>query len=78
VELYRQGEVHGLEVAAMTVEGDTALGTLTDLTGEGAAVSFPRYADATLPVGSRSTLNIYRTVVANASASRGLCDIARR
>lgn len=56
MDSYKQGEVHGLEVAAMTAQGDTALGKLTDLTSEGAAVSFPRYADATLPVGSRSTL----------------------
>lgn len=56
MDSYRQGEVHGLEVAAMTADGDTTLGTLTDLTAEGAAVSFPRYTDATLPVGSRSTL----------------------
>lgn len=51
-----QGEVHGLEVAAMTADGNTALGKLIDLTVESAAVSFPRYADAALPVGSRSTL----------------------
>ncbi len=56
MDSYRQGEVHGLEVAAMTADGDTTLGTLIDLTAEGAAVSFPRYADAALPVGSRSTL----------------------
>jgi hypothetical protein len=51
-----QGEVHGLEVAAMTADGNTALGKLIDLTIESAAVSFPRYADAALPVGPRSTL----------------------
>ena len=44
MDSYRQGEVHGLEVAAMTADGDTTLGTLIDLTAEGAAVSFPRYA----------------------------------
>lgn len=56
MDSYSQGEVHGLEVAAMTADGDTVLGTLIDLTADGAAVGFPRYADAKLPVGSRSTL----------------------
>jgi hypothetical protein len=56
MDTYGQGDVHGLEVAAMTADGDTICGKLVDLTGDGAAVSFPRYADATLLVGARSTL----------------------
>jgi PilZ domain len=56
MESYRRGEVHGLEVAAMTANGDTTTGKLMDLTLEGAAVGFPRYEEPPLPVGSRSTL----------------------
>lgn len=56
MDSYKQGEVHGLEVAAITADGDTALGELVDLTSDGAAISFPRYANTMLPVGTRSTL----------------------
>lgn len=56
MDSYSRGEVHGLEVAAMTGDGDTTVGKLVDLTLEGAAVSFPRYDEPALPVGSRCTL----------------------